>query len=391
MKKLTTTLVCATAALLLTAGAAGALNGSGSDMTEQDENAGYNPIPFPFGNDTGLTYTDEEDWSSEQLALDEQAGGSQLLNGTCSGACVYVTSGGVPVEIVCTVPEVGVAPGLVSATGFADPFEGESNRIIMCKHHPASGNWYRVGWCDRQNINKLRVNGMSSSRDTMGIVNRQTNDNGVLGGNPVPGGDCNFQDFENRFESPGTLRMYGNGLYDMVYGSMYDDYRLEGEYVDGRPGDDIIYLTTNEVPANYPNTTAYGGFGSDTITGSAQVDDVWGDPPEAIYKAYGGQEIIRGYAENDYLRGAWWYDQVWGGTGDDNIWGGDETAAGNQGDPDYGDRLYGESGRDNLFGMNGNDYLEGNPTAVEGDFCDGGNHWDICRKCSNNPNCEVIQ
>jgi Ca2+-binding RTX toxin-like protein len=182
--------------------------------------------------------------------------------------------------------------------------------------------------------------------------------------------------------------MDGRDKYDMVYGSMFDDTELKGEYVDGRPGDDLIRLTTHEIGLVASYTEAHGGFGHDEIHGTSLSDNVFGDPPND--KAYGGQDMIRGYGGADSLRGGWWYDQIWAGAGDDYVWGGDELAVGNPGDPDYGDRLYGESGRDNLFGMDGNDWLEGNPTVVEGDFCDGGNHYDICVNCPTHPNCEVF-
>jgi hypothetical protein len=175
-----------------------------------DEADGYAPIPFPYiYGDYAVTDAEDADEASFDAAL-EDAEMTLLVFPECSGACHYHYTGSSPNEIHCVVPEQTVVLGDTSATGFAyygaAPFDTEPNRVIMCKYtKEPSGDmgWMRVGYCDRGTVQKLTVDGMNAAstdaRDVMAIIRHQANDDGVIGGPPIFGEDCNFGEFQNVF------------------------------------------------------------------------------------------------------------------------------------------------------------------------------------------------
>lgn len=317
MKKIVSISSAALAAVLLVVGSVFAQSGV-SSLMEDDENANYKPLVFPFGEnvdppanyDTSAASYDALA-SSDDVPLDD-------TDGSCWGACQYISSGGTPVAIRCYVPEQSSVLGNVSATGFAyydsgnANFDDEPNRIIMCKRVPVTDTtyeWVRVGYCDRDSLTVLTVFGMdaasTAARDVMGIVRYQLNDDGSSS-TPIVGEDCNFGNFTSVFES-GSLNMYGRGYHDEVYGSQYDDAYLEGEYVNGLEGDDEIHLDNDE-GGTYGYSIGQGDDGYDEIWGTITADDIYGDDEnDAIY----------GNDGNDTLSGGVGTDGCSGGNGTD--------------------------------------------------------------------------
>ncbi|MBL7252966.1 calcium-binding protein [Actinoplanes sp. LDG1-01] len=132
--------------------------------------------------------------------------------------------------------------------------------------------------------------------------------------------------------------------------------------------------------------TAYGGYGSDRITGGPKADILEGDPitggpvgNDAIW-GLGGNDRLQGGGGNDALSGGDGNDALFGehgvggepGTGADRLYGGngnDSLRGGPAGDHLYGgpgnDGLYGERGRDLLDGGTGDDNLSGEFTVAE--------------------------
>jgi hypothetical protein len=321
-----------------------------------DDVAGYNPIPFIIDDEVNMTSDSAEEWAS---AEDSEAAMTPLTTPTClaNGWCHYhLDASSNPYEIHCLVPE---GSALNTAVGYKYEV---ADRVHVCTY--VAGAWEERGWCDVGALNKMRIDGMNSSRDSIGIVRSVWGEG--AGGAILPGADCNFNAFKDTFEPFGGdgayLKIYGRGMYDWIYGSQFDDVDLSGEYVDGREGDDTIHLTDNEIGTFDTHTSAFGNYGADTIYGSASVDDVWADNPDIATKAQGGMDYISGGAggggtsTGDYLRGAWFNDTIYGGDGVDYIYGGDELGTGGS---DNGDFLYGDNGDDTVYGMDGRDELHG--------------------------------
>lgn len=389
MKKIIS--ICAAiAAVVLIVGSVFAQSDVSFNM-EEDENANYKPLVFPFGD--GIDPPTESAGAYDALAWGEAepTGGTR---GTCWGACYYLTSNNVPYAIRCDVPEQSAIGGNLSATGFAyydgdDPdFDDEPNRIIMCKRVPYQFGcpivyeWERVGYCDRDALVDLRVYGMdaasTAARDVMGIIRYQLNDDGT-GSTPIVGEDCNFATFTSVFEG-GELWMYGRGYHDEVYGSQYDDSYLSGEAVTGLEGDDYIVLDNDEY-ASYGNSIGLGDDGYDEIYGSVSADTIYGDDPNDSGNA--GNDYISGNRGNDYLHGTALNDVVHGGIGNDTILGGigDDDLYGE----DDNDAIYGMEGDDRLWGGNGDDNLTG---GAGYDRCWGEVGTDTC-DCEYEQTCEI--
>ncbi|MFO8082590.1 MAG: calcium-binding protein [Armatimonadota bacterium] len=382
MKKMMMTMVCALAAVVLLVGSVFAGDVAGVLLNEEDENANYEPLVFPFGDGIDPPAKSAEAHDALAWGEAEPTGGTR---GTCGGACYYLTSNNVPYAIRCNVPEQSVIGGNLSATGFAyydgdDPdFDDEPNRIIMCKRVPYQFGgqivyeWERVGYCDRDALVDLRVYGMdaasTAARDVMGIIRYQLNDDGTSS-TPIVGEDCNFATFTSVFEG-GALKMYGRGYHDEVYGSQYDDSYLNGEAVTGLEGDDYIVLDNDE-GGTYGYSIGLGDDGSDDIYGTLTADDIYGDDP-TDYWYNGGDDYISGSRGNDLLRGSYLDDEILGGQGADQIWGGDGI-----------DDLHGGDENDVIYGGAGDDFLWGD---LGTDACSGGNGWDYC-DCETEVYCE---
>ena len=107
----------------------------------------------------------------------------------------------------------------------------------------------------------------------------------------------------------------------------------------GYAGDDHFTNMTS-IPS-----TAFGGFGNDTLTGGS------------------GNDTLFGEGDNDTLIGGDGDNELHGGDGDDSLTGGSGS-----------DRLFGDSGKDVLLGMGGGDFLQGGSDA---DYLDGGSGNDV--------------
>ena len=123
------------------------------------------------------------------------------------------------------------------------------------------------------------------------------------------------------------------------------DQSLSAIRIHGLGGNDVITVDS----AIKTQVTAFGGLGSDTITGGGGTDFLYGggDVPQVKPTS----SILIGIIPpandgDDILKGGGGADTMYGGTGNDH--------------------LYGQGGRDSLFGQDGNDYLDGgNDGAVD--------------------------
>jgi hypothetical protein len=329
--KLFATLVCAFAVLAFSAGAWA----QNDEITDEPEEIFW---PFIVGEDESLGDVEWADVEEEESYPDS----------TCWGDCHYHSVPGAPPhEIHCVInehSELNTVVGLHIAS---------TDRVVMCNY--SGGAWVRIGYCDRDSIVKLFVDGKSDD-DAIWVVKEQ---------DTTPAGtDCDFKQFSTVFES-GWLKIRGLEGCDKIYGSQRADYYLEGEYCYAFEGADNIQLTDDELTCVSGYPTAHGRQGADYIYGSGSSDLVWGDIVDVSTGA--GADQIYGYRGADALSGAYGADQIWGGIGADSLWGGPDN-----------DYLRGEDDNDSLYGGSGSS-----------DTCNGGSGWDVCDSdCESRVDCE---
>ncbi|MFF7789643.1 calcium-binding protein [Streptomyces sp. NPDC007991] len=129
-------------------------------------------------------------------------------------------------------------------------------------------------------------------------------------------------------------------------------------------GDDRWTGTTG---GRVDGTTVRGGAGDDTIRAGALGYAGGGDGDDTLYAGVDGEivdggpgdDVLRGGAGDQILRADDGDDTVYGGAGDDELYGGrgDDVLYGNSG----ADRIWGNSGDDKLYGGPGADTLSGGP------------------------------
>ena len=233
--------------------------------------------------------------------------------------------------------------------------------------------------------------------------------NGVLGG---AGGE------EDRF----------TGFIEVIGGSGNDEFRSDGEWLRGGPGDDTL---TGSPGKDY----IFGGSGNDVIRGEAGDDFIYGgdgddrmeggagndmieereeEPKEdlllgASLEPSGGNDVIEGGEGNDFVLAGLGNDSVGGGLGDDRLYGeaGNDTLEGGAGN----DEVAGDEGADVMRGGEGNDRLlsaydfeligggfsgRGIDTAVDSLDCGPGedsartNSWDHVENCERSENARAV-
>jgi hypothetical protein len=142
------------------------------------------------------------------------------------------------------------------------------------------------------------------------------------------------------FGGEGTDTITGNAEVDMILGGSEDGSSPDGaDTIDGRGGNDVI-------DGQQGADTLGGGDGNDTVRGGA---------------ADGGNDALAGGNGDDTLEGGPGDDSNQGGPGRDTVsaGGGNDTADGDDGD----DTVSGGAGGDNLAGGAGNDSLRGFDTT----------------------------
>lgn len=196
-----------------------------------------------------------------------------------------------------------------------------------------------------------------------------------------------------------VVRQTGAGAVTLDANGTRQLYRgVSRVIVDGRGGDDRIYLDTRisdaariaPIPAQLQgsagNDLLVGGSGADQFSGGDGSDSIYGDRGadwidggNGADRLYGndGDDVIAGGAGDDLLAGGAGTDYLDAGVGNDWLYGGGgtDTLVGGTGD-DYfeggaaNDKLYGGDGNDWLtggagddlvYGGAGKDYLEGGP------------------------------
>jgi len=251
--------------------------------------------------------SEDMSYDSEMLAAETNNADSSLSQAALDscwnswGDCTYVDTPDVE-AIFCSIdlPEQWTAVAIGKVPGY--------QRIRMCYYDPDNSVWEIAGESDFGDTYKLYVEG-SDAHENISIVRYAQSDV-----------NCPMEAFTNRFDytvsSSRVLRIRGNGGLDSIYGSQYGDSHLSGERVYGRQGNDKIYLDNDNVTYPY----AYGGPGSDTITGTASDDYIWGDDEGT---GVGEADTIYGLDGTDYLSGVYGCDLIIGGNGRDFLWGGD--------------------------------------------------------------------
>jgi len=177
--------------------------------------------------------------------------------------------------------------------------------------------------------------------------------------------------------------LIGNSGDNILYGKLPSDtLPSEGDYFDGRAGNDAIYGGDGNDTIVYDSADSgvniHAGSGSDILDASA-----WQTGANIAMADYGHNEEdkieqVIGSAFADSVQGSEWNDSIDGGDGNDYIDGGDgrDTLIGGSG----ADSLFGGTGNDTLFGGEGNDvYYWGNKLALSGNDVignDNGNVYD---------------
>jgi hypothetical protein len=342
--KLLATLVCAFAVLAF----ADPALAQDDEITDEPEEIFW---PFIVGEGDSLGDVEWADVEEEESYPD----------GTCWGDCHYHSIPGAPPhEIHCVINEHSYLNSVVGL------HIASTDRVVMCNYDESAGSWVRIGYCDRDSIVKLLVDGKSDDDAIWVVKNEDTTPSGT---------NCDFKDFTNVFES-GWLKISGLGDCDKIYGSQYADTELRGEYVYAFEGADYLYLTDDELTCVSGYPTAHGRQGADYIYGTASSDLIWGDIVDVSSGA--GSDVLYGYGSADALSAGYGNDRVYAGRGADSLWGG----------PDR-DRLWGEEDDyDYILGGTGDDYLLSGG-AGDFDVCDGEAGWDVCdATCESRPNCE---
>ena len=308
---------------------------------------------FPFDEKTGEfigdpddLYCEEDDWENDLISDSWE----DETRGTCWGICHY--HGSPEYEIHCVINY----KNLYTIVGLA---YGEDDIVLACKYNGST--WVQVGYCDRESVDELLVDGNSVNNDIWFVKAAGDWSN-----------ECRFKAYDGVFEA-GHLEMWGKGGCDRIGGSNYADAWLQAEYVDGDEGDDYIQLEADSLACVGGNPQAHGKEGSDTIDGSSEDDMIWADTITDSTN-YGDDVVDCGDGD----------DQALGAYGNDRIWGGVGLLGGGGGE----DALWGGPGSDDLYGEYDNDVLYGGLDS--GDTCDGGGgSWDLCgTDCEDRPNCE---
>jgi Ca2+-binding RTX toxin-like protein len=200
----------------------------------------------------------------------------------------------------------------------------------------------------------------------------------------IQGGDGN--DFI--WGNAGNDTIQGNLNNDILLGDQGHDL-LEGGFGDdiilGGNGNDLIYMTDQTRACN-PFPTYEIGLGEGDI-GESGNDTLYGDLcglSNDYLDGGPGNDLIYGLGLNDSLLGGMGDDEVHGGDGTDYIFGDDYSNSPGGGN----DRLYGEGGDDYLAGEYGDDSLDG---GLGADYVDGGAGTDSARPDVNDfiINCEL--
>lgn len=146
---------------------------------------------------------------------------------------------------------------------------------------------------------------------------------------------------------------YGNGGNDKIFGNDGLDFPGQtggAEYLYGGSGDDKLWAQhPGAVTDQNQNQYMFGGSGNDWLSGSNQVDFVWGDQRVANEDT-DGIDWILGRGGDDYLFGGFGDDYIDGGDGDDWIEGG---AGGNV--------MHGGAGDDYFISGGDDDWADGGP------------------------------
>lgn len=262
---------------------------------------------------------------------------------------------------------VGVTDILYSGNNLDDTFSNQTS--IGCTAYGRGGNdWFEGGEADDNLV-------LGAGDDT---AYGNGGEDRILG--------------QNGFD-----KLYGGDGADRILGGLSDPV-LEGQWLHGGDGDDVIFGAVNGIDEIWGNAgddrlvvngnpfglssivlggdgddTLFGGDGNQSLRGGDGNDRLYGQggDQDRLYGGDGDDVLNAGTGEENYLRG---------GAGNDRLVGSDEA---NDGDYLFGedgddvifgrggyDSIYGGRGNDRLYGGDGQDWLSGNEGS---DILRGGN------------------
>ncbi|MEZ5792121.1 MAG: calcium-binding protein [Nitratireductor sp.] len=193
--------------------------------------------------------------------------------------------------------------------------------------------------------------------DTLSYAGSSAGVTVFLASNTVSGGDADG-DTVTGFEN-----VTGSDQVDYIYGD------ANSNTINGNGGADWLYGGDDHDTLNggAGADLMFGDAGGDTMNGGDDGDYMWGGTGPDTMHGNDGVDWMRGEEDEDLLYGDAGDDVLIGGAGDDQMYGGFGT------DTFYGeddnDWIYGEANGDVAFGQLGDDYIYGDS---EGDFLFGG-------------------
>ncbi|MEP1328084.1 calcium-binding protein [Pseudophaeobacter sp.] len=179
----------------------------------------------------------------------------------------------------------------------------------------------------------------------------------------------------------GADTLTGDSTTDANADGVADEQGVDVIY--GGDGNDTIFTGANGVTSTSNGDSAWGGAGSDTITGDDGTDILGGGDDADLINAGGGNDTIYAGADmaNDTVDAGAGDDVIFAGAGDDVLTGGagdDEIYGGEGGDTVTAgigdDEVYGGDGADSLIGGDNDDMLDGGDGA---DTLNGGDDVDV--------------
>ncbi|KPP89238.1 MAG: Peptidase M10 serralysin C terminal [Rhodobacteraceae bacterium HLUCCA08] len=220
-----------------------------------------------------------------------------------------------------------------------------------------SGTYWRALW-DAGGIDTIVYDGM---RDLRIDLNAATLEGDYGGGGPISSAMGIAGGFtiahgvviENAFGGAGSDNITGNGVANTLRGEAGDDALLGGG------GDDELHGGTGDDWLD-------GGEGDDVLRGGPGRDVLYGGSGQNVLNGQRHGDTLHGGDDRDILRGGGGSDTIWGHGGDDRIKGGTRRDIAHGGDGDdiisgnrHDDTLFGGAGDDRLNGGGGDDWLEG--------------------------------
>jgi Ca2+-binding RTX toxin-like protein len=153
--------------------------------------------------------------------------------------------------------------------------------------------------------------------------------------------------------------------FGAVTGQVYAYGGLGTDTITGGRGKDVLWGDTGGRDFGGETDTIHGGADDDQIFGGGGGDVLFGDDGNDFIKGGDGEDTIDGGDDIDTIIGGMDADTIHGGAGGDRITGGSDAPGQNDRTTN---RLYGDAGDDIIYGALGDDILSG---GADNDYLDG--------------------